>query len=568
MRNPRNQIRRNFLPIVLSILTVLALLTCVLFFITKPSPKVVNHFEDNTKVTEKASLQENKTEEVENKDNVTQTTTQIFQNDLDHSLEIKKVFYNIYITYKNKNNGASTFNPITDESINHFNATHFLYESLSTMLAFGDFNEPLNIAKDIMRKIYKEKVIVGGNKGPNLNSENNKKYETEVIKSYFSGQEQTSYFIPSVFGAVLSGFSFTHNNFYPSVIAHFLEIFPQIKDDVFIMDTMTQENGKLKISGVPEVHTHSLGNYITDFLYLADQANLSYLFEKSGGIYNLLYKMSPISGLFSDMLTAFTGEPIGINGNLEYSLQVNGSSIYHDLLSLITMTNHSSKVAYHIFQNFTESFKKYYLKSGTKGYFVHNKLSVNQDNKMNIRSAFIPGMFARASTEFNDPELLQLAKDTFSAYKRMIDMNDLPPRVVSGSENQDLVIEDPTFDFAPDLFESLYYLWNATRNQTYRNIAWNLFVKFNTTCRTEFGLADYNTITRQKLPSFNLYLLSRTLKFLYLMYDDSFVRNKQFTFDSHGNMLKIWEQPMKDFDEQYFNRLPEMYDPNPYFEIK
>lgn len=576
MKSFRPKLRKNKFWIVFAVV-VLIIFDASLLLISSSSktPKIVQDKDNFRQVIENITKTiENEKEEVKqqvNEANHTPSPTNQqkvnpkIQNN-DPKTEIKVAFYHTLVNYMNKANKHSWIRPISGNPIDEFNTTYFLAETLTTLIIMGDKNQAIKQLEEFATKIYPT-FVTFDEKSPlrekypkAQKNETTGLYTARTITNLYNGYSNTSFFLPSVMGAMLSAYSLTGEAQFFQTASNIISMIHQIKVDLFILDQITTNKGRFVLSSDPYIKIHKLGNYQTDFLYIAEKINKTYLYQTSVGIYNLFRKRTPLNGLFPDVFVAFNGEPQNTPTGYEYSLEYEGNSIYKGLIPIITLTHDSSKVAKSILSNFTQRIKDIFFTKDEFGGFVHRKYHGELENIMSMRTAYIPGLLAQASVELNDKSLLELADETLEAFLRMKKITPLPPMTVSRAENGDLKIEDPIFDFAPDLFESFYYMYNITKNDKYKSIAWELFIEFNKTCRTDFGYANINTQTGEKYDEMNPMLLSRTFKFLYLMFDDSALAGKHYTFNTHGNPMGRWNNPMNNFDDLVFDKIPPLYD--------
>ena len=61
-------------------------------------------------------------------------------------------------------------------------------------------------------------------------------------------------------------------------------------------------------------------------------------------------------------------------------------------------------------------------------------------------------------------------------------------------ERAGFYIDDGNYILRPEVVESFYYAWRVTKDQKYREYAWNAFVNINTTTRAGSGYAELNNV--------------------------------------------------------------------------
>lgn len=99
----------------------------------------------------------------------------------------------------------------------------------------------------------------------------------------------------------------------------------------------------------------------------------------------------------------------------------------------------------------------------------------------------------------------------------------------------------------PEFLETLFYMWYFTGNKTYQDWGWKIFQSFEKYTKVEHGYTSIgnvrstdNTRPRDMMESF---WLSETLKYLYLLFDDSrqLIDLDKWIFNSEGHPLPIYD---------------------------
>ena len=82
----------------------------------------------------------------------------------------------------------------------------------------------------------------------------------------------------------------------------------------------------------------------------------------------------------------------------------------------------------------------------------------------------------------------------------------------------------------PETVESLFVMWRATHNETYRDWAWDIFRAFEMHCRLpEGGYTDLHTVLRvppERKDNMESFWLGETLKYLLLIFSGDDVRHR------------------------------------------
>lgn len=99
----------------------------------------------------------------------------------------------------------------------------------------------------------------------------------------------------------------------------------------------------------------------------------------------------------------------------------------------------------------------------------------------------------------------------------------------------------------PETLESMFYLYRFTKEQKYRDQAWQIFLSFEKYTKLTDGYSSINNVKdarnqryRDKMESF---FLSETLKYLYLIFSDDpkLISLDNFVFNSEGHPLPIYQ---------------------------
>ncbi|KAJ3393795.1 ER degradation-enhancing alpha-mannosidase-like protein 1 [Lobulomyces angularis] len=99
----------------------------------------------------------------------------------------------------------------------------------------------------------------------------------------------------------------------------------------------------------------------------------------------------------------------------------------------------------------------------------------------------------------------------------------------------------PSYPLRPELIESTYFLYQATKNPYYLHVGEQILEDINKYCRTLCGFAGLsNVLTKTKDDRMESFFLSETLKYLYLLFDTDNIFNKldsNFVFTTEGHIF-------------------------------
>ncbi|KAK9669381.1 hypothetical protein RND81_13G126100 [Saponaria officinalis] len=119
----------------------------------------------------------------------------------------------------------------------------------------------------------------------------------------------------------------------------------------------------------------------------------------------------------------------------------------------------------------------------------------------------------------------------------------------------DLQMLHPTekyYPLRPELAESTFYLYQATKDPWYLQVGQSIMKSLNLYTKVEGGFASVRDVKTMVLEDHqHSFFLSETCKYLYLLFDDSFLRGENYIFTTEGHPLPVlgsWQ-----------DRLPEAY---------
>ncbi|ODN95851.1 mannosyl-oligosaccharide alpha-1,2-mannosidase [Cryptococcus wingfieldii CBS 7118] len=117
--------------------------------------------------------------------------------------------------------------------------------------------------------------------------------------------------------------------------------------------------------------------------------------------------------------------------------------------------------------------------------------------------------------------------------------------------NQNGVLIDGRNILRPETVESLFLAYRVTGDQKYRDWGWKVFQAFNKWCRVEkggyAGIEDVQAMPPKQLDRMETFWLGETLKYLYLLFDDSdHISLDKNIFNTEAHILPV-------FDSEYFS---------------
>uniref|UniRef100_A0AAY4C2Z8 alpha-1,2-Mannosidase n=1 Tax=Denticeps clupeoides TaxID=299321 RepID=A0AAY4C2Z8_9TELE len=165
--------------------------------------------------------------------------------------------------------------------------------------------------------------------------------------------------------------------------------------------------------------------------------------------------------------------------------------------------------------------------------------------KMDHLVCFLPGTLALGAHHGLPAEHMELAKQVMeSCYQMYAQMETgLSPEIVhfnmhSGStQDVDVKPADRHNLLRPETVESLFYLYQFTKDKKYQKWGWEIFQSFNKHTRVPTG--GYTSINNMES-----FFLGETLKYFYLLFseDSDAISLDKYVFNTEAHPLPIWSQ--------------------------
>ncbi|XP_058115577.1 alpha-mannosidase I MNS5 isoform X2 [Magnolia sinica] len=108
------------------------------------------------------------------------------------------------------------------------------------------------------------------------------------------------------------------------------------------------------------------------------------------------------------------------------------------------------------------------------------------------------------------------------------------------------------YPLRPELAESTFYLYQATKDPWYMEVGESIVKSLNTYTKVEGGFASVKDVTTMQLEDhMHSFFLAETCKYLYLLFDDSFLANQNYIFTTEGHPLPIRSSWHAKFSQDY-----------------
>lgn len=138
----------------------------------------------------------------------------------------------------------------------------------------------------------------------------------------------------------------------------------------------------------------------------------------------------------------------------------------------------------------------------------------------------------------------EITRTCHESYIRM--PTHIGPESFSFQSGREFEPVDHYYILRPEVIESYYYLWKMTKNQMYRDWAWDAAQAIETHCRTDdgyTGLRDVRSITSTKDDVQQSFFFAETLKYFYLIFtDDDPLPLDKYVFNTEAHPFLIQKQ--------------------------
>ncbi|XP_025015053.1 alpha-mannosidase I MNS5 isoform X2 [Ricinus communis] len=117
------------------------------------------------------------------------------------------------------------------------------------------------------------------------------------------------------------------------------------------------------------------------------------------------------------------------------------------------------------------------------------------------------------------------------------------------------------YPLRPELAESTFYLYQATKDPWYIQVGESIVNALDLYTKVEGGFASIRDVTTmQREDHQHSFFLAETCKYLYLLFDDSFLVDRNYIFTTEGHPLPVLSA--------WHERLPEAYIPSNWTSVK
>ena len=242
------------------------------------------------------------------------------------------------------------------------------------------------------------------------------------------------------------------------------------------------------------------------------------------------------------------------------TLGAQGDSFYEYLFKYWLYTGKKDTQLLDAYLETMDAVEKNMIRVSREGFTYIGELSYGYLNpKMGHLTCFAGGMFALTAMHtagiLNDQKRSKYAKlaeevtrTCHESYKQSF--TGLGPEIFYfASETDDKLASgirssSTAYILRPEVVESYFYLWRMTKNQKYRDWAWDAVQAIEKHCKTENGYSGISNVydaNPRKDDVQQSFFLAETLKYLYLIFsDDDVIPLDKFVFNTEAHPLLIY----------------------------
>mmetsp|Transcript_13383 Transcript_13383/g.25291 ORF Transcript_13383/g.25291 Transcript_13383/m.25291 type:complete len:534 (+) Transcript_13383:78-1679(+) len=259
-----------------------------------------------------------------------------------------------------------------------------------------------------------------------------------------------------------------------------------------------------------------------------------------------VHGLEKLDGLVMNLINPQGGDFVG---GL-YSLGSRGDSYYEYLLKQWLLSDHKDLTSLQDYLTSMEGVQKHLVKNTTGPLqltYIAELVNGGVNRKMDHLVCFLPGLLALGAHNGLNDEHQVLAERLMRTCHEMYIASgrNLGAEIAffdTGGKELLIKPQDAHDILRPEFVESLFYMYRLTHDKKYQDWGWEIAQAIDEYAKVEGGYASLDSVfhlkKRDKMESF---FLSETLKYLYLLMDDTGtqVPLDKFVFNTEGHPLRI-----------------------------
>jgi len=273
-----------------------------------------------------------------------------------------------------------------------------------------------------------------------------------------------------------------------------------------------------------------VGSLHLEFLYLSEMTGNPVYKEKVFALRDTLDKISKPNGLYPNYINPKTG----VWGQHHMSMGALGDSFYEYLLKTYLQSGETDTTAKRMYDEAMDAVIRHLLKTSQQSHlkYLADMKYDRMEHKMDHLACFAGGLFALGSRTFTD-ELKRkehmdigagITNTCHESYNRSA--TGIGPesfRFTESFEAEAVRLNEKYYILRPEVFEAYFVLWRLTKDQRYREWAWEAVQALEKYCRVEHGYTGLKNVYKVNGPKDGVqqsFLFAETLKYLYLIFSD------------------------------------------------
>lgn len=290
------------------------------------------------------------------------------------------------------------------------------------------------------------------------------------------------------------------------------------------------------------------GTLHLEFVYLSDISGDPVFKEKVFRIRDVIRKTERPDGLYPNYMNPKTGKW----GQRHTSVGALGDSFYEYLLKAYLQSGGKDEEARDMYVEAIAAItNRLVLKSNTGLTYIAESKFNRLEHKMDHLACFSGGMYALGAKKIESQlsathlEIAEgLANTCHESYIRT--PTGLGPesfRFTEGIEARALKSSEKYYILRPEVIETWFYMWRITKDQKYREWAWEAVLALEKHCRAEAGYSGIQNVymeNPQKDDVQQSFIFAETFKYLYLIFsDDSLLSLDEWVLNTEAHPIPI-----------------------------
>ncbi|KAL3883745.1 hypothetical protein ACJMK2_029979 [Sinanodonta woodiana] len=289
-----------------------------------------------------------------------------------------------------------------------------------------------------------------------------------------------------------------------------------------------------------------IGSLHLEFVYLSNITGNPIYKEKVMKIRDTLQQLEKPDGLYSNYINPRTGKW----GQQHVAIGALGDSFYEYLLKAWLLSGKTDTAARQMYDEAVKAMEAKLIQKSKSGLVYFGELKSGRiEHKMDHLGCFCGGMLAMgAEGSDNKDKYLQLGADIANtcheSYIRAA--THLGPeafRFDGDTEAKSIRQNEKYYILRPEVLETHFYMWRLTKEQKYRDWAWDAIQALEQHCRVESGytgIRDVYQINGQQDDVQQSFFLAETLKYLYLIFsEDSLIPLDKWVLNTEAHPFPV-----------------------------